>query len=123
MDRRIISVAALAIVAVFGFQPLASPLSAFAADASLYDGDYKPTSSTGMSLSRGACNNAMSTMHIKNGIVNMHWRDQMTGPVGADGSVSVSGPGDKLDGKINNGVFEGKLSTPVCVYTVTLTKS
>ncbi len=125
MHRRTLYAAAIALIMNLGLAPFgALQLASAQTAATTYDGVYKPTSSSGMALSgRAMCNNAMSTLRITNGIASMTWRGLMQGPVGPDGSVSISSAGSKLDGKISNGVLDGKVSTPVCVYTVTLTKS
>jgi len=124
MVRHVVAATTLVLMTNFGFQPLGLALSAMAADPSSFDGDYKPTSSSAMPITpRAHCNVRMSTMHIRNGVVHMKWRERITGPVNADGSLNVGGPGSKLDGQINNGVFEGKVSGPNCIFMVTLTKS
>ncbi len=72
---------------------------------------------------RAHCNVPMSTMYIKNGVVNMKWREQITGPVNADGNISLGEATSKLEGKIRDGVFEGKVTGAMCMFMVTLTKS
>jgi hypothetical protein len=89
-----------------------------------FDGLYKPTSSIGMAkAAHNGCNMAMQSLRVRNGTGRMTWRDLMQGPVNPDGSMSIGDAANMLTGSFANGVFQGKLETPVCVYTVTLSKS
>jgi hypothetical protein len=69
------------------------------------------------------CNNTMSNLHVHNGDAAMTWRGTMHGKVAPDGSLDMQTNESHLSGQIAGGVFTGKLETPVCVYSVTLTRS
>jgi len=125
MSRHILYAAVIALFMNVGFVPFGlSPLASAQTGSAAYDGEYKPTSSTGMALTaRAKCNNSMTILRIANGVAKMTWLGLMEGPVGPDGTVNIASNGSKLDGKISKGVFEGKVSTASCIYTVTLAKS
>ncbi len=69
------------------------------------------------------CNNPISNLVVRNGNATMTWRGTMHGAVAADGSLDMKTAESHVSGQIASGVFTGKLETPVCLYTITLTKS
>ncbi len=69
------------------------------------------------------CISTGGNLLVRNGNATMTWRGTMHGKVGADGSLDMQTSASHLVGQFAASAFSGKLETPVCIWTVTLTKS